>query len=239
MMTLGVIPARYGSSRFPGKPLAMIAGKSMIQRVYDQVKKSSLTEVVVATDDQRIFDVVKAFGGEVVMTREDHLNGTTRVAEVALEFPEAEIIINIQGDEPLIDPELIDRLVSAFDEETSMVSVKKKIVKSEEIDSPDCVKVVTTEDQRALYFSRSPIPFNRDNTTVDYYKHIGIYGYERQFLFHYIELPPTTLELTEKLEQLRVLENGFVIKMVETDREFIGVDRPEDVARVEQELERD
>ncbi len=239
MKTLGVIPARYGSSRFPGKPLAMIAGKSMIQRVYEQVAKSSLTEVVVATDDQRIFDAIKAFGGKAVMTREDHLNGTTRVAEVALQFPEAEIIVNIQGDEPLIDPDLINRLVNAFDSETSMVSVKKKIEKEEEITSPDCVKVVTTHDERALYFSRSTIPFNRDNEVVDYYKHIGIYGYERQFLFHYIELPPSPLELTEKLEQLRVLENGFVIKMVETDREFIGVDRPEDVARVEEELARD
>ncbi len=239
MKTLGVIPARYGSSRFPGKPLAMIAGKSMIQRVYEQVEKSALTEVVVATDDQRIIDAVKAFGGKAVMTREDHLNGTTRVAEVALLFPEAEIIVNIQGDEPLIDPELINRLVDAFDCETSMVSVKKKIEKEEEITSPDCVKVVTTQDERALYFSRSTIPFNRDDEAVDYYKHIGIYGYQRQFLFHYIELPPTPLELTEKLEQLRVLENGFVIKMVETDREFIGVDRPEDVARVEQELARD
>ncbi len=239
MKTLGVIPARYGSTRFPGKPLALIAGKSMIQRVYEQVKKSSLTNVVVATDDQRIVDAVTAFGGEVMMTRDDHPNGTCRVAEVAHAFPEAEIIVNIQGDEPLIDPELINRLVDAFEVEVPMVSVKKRITDEYEINSFDCVKVVTTDDQRALYFSRATIPHSRDGELVEYFKHIGIYGYERQFLFHYIEMPPAKLEEIEKLEQLRVLENGYVIKMVETDKDFIGVDRPEDIARVEKELSRD
>lgn len=239
MKTLGVIPARYGSTRFPGKPLALIAGKPMIQHVYEQVSKSSLDDVVVATDDLRIIDAVKSFGGEAMMTREDHPNGTCRVAEVALAYPEAELIINIQGDEPLIDPKLIDNLVNAFEPDVPMVSVKKQITSDEEINSPDCVKVVTTDDERALYFSRATIPFSRDGDKTDYYKHIGIYGYERQFLFHYIEMPPAKLEHVEKLEQLRVLENGYVIKMVETDMEFIGVDRPEDIARVEKELERD
>ncbi len=238
MKTLGVIPARYGSTRFPGKPLALIAGKPMIQHVYEQVVKSDLTDIVVATDDLRIVEAVHSFGGKAMMTREDHLNGTCRVAEVAHAFPEAEFIINIQGDEPLIDPELINRLIAAFAPEVPMVSVKRKISDPSDVSSPDCVKVVTTLDNRALYFSRSPIPFNRDNESTDYFKHIGIYGYERDFLFHYIELAPTPLELTEKLEQLRVLENGFVIVMVETDRDFIGVDRPEDIVRVEEELRR-
>lgn len=236
MKTLGVIPARYGSTRFPGKPLALIAGKPMIQHVYEQVSKSSLDDVVVATDDLRIVDAVTSFGGKAMMTREDHPNGTCRVAEVALAYPEAELIINIQGDEPLIDPQLINRLVDAFEPDVPMVSVKKKITDKDEINSPDCVKVVTTDDERALYFSRATIPFSRDGDEADYYKHIGIYGYERQFLFHYIEMPPAKLEHVEKLEQLRVLENGYVIKMVETDMEFIGVDRPEDIARVEKEL---
>ncbi len=236
MRTLGVIPARYGSTRFPGKPLALIAGKPMIQHVYEQVKKSNLATVVVATDDIRIVDAVHAFGGEVMLTRSDHPNGTCRVAEVAHTFPQAEIIINIQGDEPLIDPSLINRLIDAFEPEVPMVSVKKKITNPDEISSSDCVKVVTTNDDRALYFSRATIPHSRDGEEVDYYKHVGIYGYERQFLFHYIEIPPTALEEIEKLEQLRVLENGYVIKMVETDRDFIGVDRPEDIARVEEEM---
>lgn len=236
MKTLGVIPARYGSTRFPGKPLALIAGKPMIQHVYEQVSKSSLDDVVVATDDLRIVEAVTSFGGKAMMTREDHPNGTCRAAEVALAYPEAELIINIQGDEPLIDPQLIDDLVNAFEPDVPMVSVRKKITDDAEITSPDCVKVVTTDDHRALYFSRATIPFSRDGDTTDYYKHIGIYGYERQFLFRYIEMPPAKLEHVEKLEQLRVLENGYVIKMVETDMEFIGVDRPEDVARVEKEL---
>lgn len=234
--TLGVIPARYGSTRFPGKPLALIAGKPMIQHVYEQVVKSNLTDIIVATDDIRIVEAVEAFGGKAMMTRDDHINGTCRVAEVARAFPAAEFIINIQGDEPLIDPELINRLILAFTSEIPMVSVKRKICDQSEIHSSDCVKVVTAQDGRALYFSRSPIPFNRDNKEVDFYKHIGVYGYERNFLFHYIELAPTPLELVEQLEQLRVLENGFSIKMVETDRDFIGVDRPEDIARVEKEL---
>ncbi len=236
MNTLGVIPARYGSTRFPGKPLALIAGKPMIQHVYERVAKSNLTDVVVATDDIRIVETVQSFGGKAMMTREDHINGTCRVAEVAEAFPNAQFIINIQGDEPLIDPELINQLIDAFEPEVPMVSVKRKIGDPTEINSSDCVKVVTGNNNRAIYFSRSPIPFNRDNEPVDYFKHIGIYGYEREFLFRYIELEPTRLELTEKLEQLRVLENGFAIAMVETDRDFIGVDRPEDVARVEAEL---
>jgi len=239
MNTLGVIPARYGSTRFPGKPLALIAGKPMIQHVYERVAKSNLTDVVVATDDIRIIEAVKSFGGKVTMTREDHLNGTCRVAEVAELFPHAQFIVNIQGDEPLIDPNLINRLIEAFETGVPMVSVKRKISDISEINSPDCVKVVTSTENRAIYFSRSPIPFNRDSEHVVFYKHIGIYGYERNFLFRYITLEPTPLELTEKLEQLRVLENGYEITMVETDRDFIGVDRPEDIIRVEKELSRE
>lgn len=237
MKSLGVIPARYDSSRFPGKPCCIIAGKPMIQHVYERSLLSSLDTVIVATDDQRIFDTVESFGGQAIMTRADHLNGTTRVAEVAEQYEDMDIIVNIQGDEPLIEPTLITRLVQSFTPETVMASVRCKINSPEDITNPHCVKVVCDAMQQALYFSRSPIPYNHSDKSIDYWKHIGLYAYRRSFLFQYIDLRPTPLELAESLEQLRVLENGFPIMMVDTVHESIGVDTPEDVIRVEELLQ--
>ncbi len=232
-----VIPSRYGSSRFPGKPLAMIAGKPMIERVYEQVKRvDGIGKVVVATDDERIYDVVKQFGGEAVMTGECSC-GTERVYE-AVKKESCDIVINVQGDEPLIKAEMIRKLVSAFEEETVvMATLCKEIVAAVDIESSDIVKVTRDKKNDALYFSRHAIPFNRDcRNDVKYFKHIGIYGYTKEFLQTYVNLPRTPLEEAENLEQLRVLEHGYKIRVVETRFDSIGVDRPEDVLRVESEL---
>ena len=232
MKSLGVIPARYDSSRFPGKPLALILGKPMIQWVYEKAIKSNLDEVIIATDDNRIVKKIEEFGGKYLLTSKEHNNGTSRVAEVANTFSEYDLIINIQGDEPLISELLINNLLNNI-KDAPMISAMKRMDKAEEINSPDNVKVVCDNSNYALYFSRSPIPFDRDTIGTTYYKHIGIYGYNRNFLFKYIELNETPLEKIEKLEQLRVLENGYKIKMVETNDIFIGVDRPEDIQKVE------
>lgn len=234
-MIVGIIPARYDSSRFPGKPLIDLNGKSMIQRVYEQSKKSkTLDRVIVATDDQRIFDAVKEFGGEVEMTSKSHPSGTDRCQEISSRHPEFSIIINIQGDEPLIDPAEIDRLAN-------MISINKnveigtliKVMNADEIDDPNRVKVTISKKGKALYFSRSKIPFERsviDNHS--FFQHIGIYGYTQDALDQICQLKPSSLELIEGLEQLRWLENDFNIYTEKSDFQSIAIDSPEDVEKV-------
>jgi 3-deoxy-manno-octulosonate cytidylyltransferase (CMP-KDO synthetase) len=231
---LGVIPARYASTRFPGKPLAILAGKPLIQHVWERASQSKyLPRLVVATDDARIESAARAFGAEVVMTRSDHLSGTDRVAEAA-ESTDANIIVNIQGDEPLIDPDAIDAAILTLldDAQCQMASLKRRITDDSEIQNPNVVKVVTGGNGDALYFSRSPIPFQR-GPSAGYFKHIGLYIYRRKLLLAYSSLPVGPLEQAEKLEQLRALENGIPIRVAETSYDTIGVDTPEDLAAVE------
>ncbi|HEX2952052.1 MAG TPA: 3-deoxy-manno-octulosonate cytidylyltransferase [Armatimonadota bacterium] len=240
---VGIIPARYASTRFPGKPLADIAGRPMIQHVYDRVCRASLIdEVMVATDDQRIFDAVRRFGGEVIMTSPDHQTGTDRLAEVAKRLSAVEIIVNIQGDEPLIDPDAIDAVAAPLRDDPTIPMCSVMAPMPDAIRSWDAnvVKVVTDLQGFALYFSRAPIPSPREALTGPgpWKKHIGLYAYRRDFLLTLTELAPTPLEKLEKLEQLRVLENGYRIKMVErTEDSSIGVDTPEDLERVRAVLE--
>lgn len=235
---VAVIPSRYQSSRFPGKPLTMIAGKTMIQRVYEQVRKADgISRVVVATDDERIYSAVKHFTGEVVMTGNCSC-GTERVYE-AIKDDSCDIVINVQGDEPLIKPEMIDELIDAFEsDDVVMVTLCKEITEIADLKNPNIVKVVRDKNDNALYFSRYPIPFNRDNRCeVKYFKHIGIYGYQKDFLKEYVQTEKTPLELAENLEQLRVLESGYKIKVKETIYDSIGVDTLEDVFKIEKIME--
>lgn len=240
MEVLGVIPARYASTRFPGKPLTDIKGKSMIQRVYEQAKSSSLTDVIVATDDQRIFDHVQGFGGKVVMTAEHHQSGTDRCFEAYQQYDHPfEYIINIQGDEPFIRPEQIDLVASCFkNSRTQLATLIKKIETAEELFNVNSPKVVISKAQEALYFSRQPIPYCRNvpndiwHKQHTYYKHIGIYGYRADILEQITTLPASALELAESLEQLRWLENGFRITTAITEFETIGIDTPEDLERI-------
>lgn len=234
MKVLGIIPARYQSTRLPGKPLLTIGHKPMIQWVYERALTAHLIQdVLVATDDQRIFDAVKAFGGQVEMTSASHPTGTDRLAEVARRH-DADVIINIQGDEPLIQGEVIDSIVRPLldDPGLAMSTAKVRLTDPAQINEPSVVKVVTDESGNALYFSRSPIPYPRNGEDAQYYKHIGLYGYRRDFLLKYIELPQTPLERAESLEQLRALGHGYRIKVVEVAAETIGVDIPEDLERV-------
>ena len=231
---LGVIPARFASTRFPAKALARISGKSMLQHVFERASQARyLTSVVIATDDQRIYDEAKRFGAPVRMTRADHLSGTDRVAEVA-STDDAQIVVNIQGDEPLIDPAAIDAAVlSILDHpEIPMGTLKKRIEDPAEIDNPNVVKVVTNFAGDAIYFSRATIPYLRGNESLTRFKHIGLYVYRRDFLLSYSDLPVGPLEKAERLEQLRALENGYSIRVAETEYESIGVDTPEDFERV-------
>ena len=234
MKIICVIPARYASTRLPGKPLADIAGKPMIVRVYERALKAKIpSEVIVAVDDERVFKAVETAGGKVVMTKKDHPTGTDRLAEVAQKFPDVDVIINIQGDEPLIDPSVIDELAKQFidNPELNMATVKTPMQEDEK-NEPSNVKVITDKNGYALYFSRSLIPYPRNDMGVQVYKHIGIYGYKRDFLLQYATMQPTPLEQTESLEQLRALENGYKIKVIATDKHFVGVDTKEDLARV-------
>jgi len=234
MKFLCVIPARFASTRLPGKPLADIAGKPMIQRVYERAMQAKRPDsVLVATDDDRVFQAMKSCNGEVMMTAADHPTGTDRLAEVAAAYEDIDVIINVQGDEPLIDPGVIDSLAAAFDEDEDlqMATVMTKM-DDEEKNNPNNVKVVTDKKGYALYFSRSLIPYPRVDTGVATYKHIGIYAYKRAFLLDYAKMEPTILEQTESLEQLRVLENGYKIKVIETDCKFVGVDTAEDLEKV-------
>ncbi|MEC8739613.1 MAG: 3-deoxy-manno-octulosonate cytidylyltransferase [Bacteroidota bacterium] len=252
MKSLLVIPARYSSSRFPGKPLASIAGKPMIQRVYEQSKKSKATRVIVATDDLRIYDAVLEFGGEAMMTSNKHKTGTERCAEV-LEQLENEgkifdIMINVQGDEPLIQPNELDRMIDFFSQNntTEILTLVKKITNIEELYSPNVVKVVGTvfheNNADALYFSRQAIPSIRDLNKEEwlekhtYYKHIGIYAFQASIVPELIEIPSSPLENAENLEQLRWIQDHFVISLLQTDYESRGVDTPDDVLKVEQLL---
>jgi 3-deoxy-manno-octulosonate cytidylyltransferase (CMP-KDO synthetase) len=236
---LGIIPARYASTRFPGKPLAILAGKSIVQNVYEQCRLSkSLESVIVATDDQRIFDHVKSFGGEVLMTNPNHPSGTDRCAEVMTElhgFEKYDYAINIQGDEPFIDPALIDDLCAVLDFKTEIATAVKQINQLEDLDNPNVVKAVLTMRKQALYFSRQAIPYVRDVPksewlqNADFFKHIGIYAFRSDILNQIMKLPVNVLEQTEKLEQLRWLGYGYRIQTVVTNYEGIGIDTPEDL----------
>ena len=235
MQVLCVIPARYASTRLPGKPLKDIAGKPMICRVYEraaQAKRVSAT--LVATDDERIKTAVEEHGGQAMMTRNDHPTGTDRLAEVAAAHTEADLIIHVQGDEPLIDPGLIDELAAAFDDDADlqMATVMTEITDPEEQKNPNNVKVVTDQNGYALYFSRSLMPYPRHEGKSPVYKHIGIYAYRRDFLLRFAKMPQTPLEQAESLEQLRALENGYRIRVIKTNARFVGVDTAEDLARV-------
>lgn len=240
MATLGIIPARFASTRFPGKPLIDINGKSMIQRVYEQACSSlSLDKVVIATDDERIVNEVKRFGGEYALTRSDHQTGTDRCAEVARMFPGYEVIINIQGDEPYIDPIQIDLLSTCFqDPEVKLATLVKEIHDEEELFNQNIPKVVLNSAQQAIYFSRHTIPFLRNREPKEwlkahqYYKHIGIYGYTVETLLQITLLKPSSLELAESLEQLRWIENGYQIQTRVTDLESIAVDTPADLEKI-------
>lgn len=234
MKFLGVIPARYSSTRFPGKPLELINGKSMIEWVYKRTIKSDLDKVIVATDDERIYNEVISFGGEAILTSKEHETGTDRIAEVSTKYPEYEVIINIQGDEPLIEKNMINSLIDPFieDADLKMATLKFKLDNIEDINNPNIVKVITDNNNYAIYFSRSPIPYPRHMDMGNYYKHIGIYAYEREFLLGYSKLKQTPLEISESLEQLRVLENGYKIKVIETKNKIIGVDTKEDLEKL-------
>ena len=245
--TLGVIPSRYGAQRFPGKPLATIAGKTLIQRVYEQAAKAKrLDKVIVATDDTRILEAVEGFGGDAMLTSPDCATGTDRVAEVARAY-ECDLVLNIQGDEPLMRPEMIDQLVDGMqaDPKCVMGTLARKLEAAANLDNPNVVKVALAQNGNALYFSRSRVPFVREARTGDpqewlklakFYKHLGIYAFRREFLLKFVQLPQSELEKTEMLEQLRALENGFSIKVLVTPHDSIGVDRPEDVILVEEIL---
>jgi 3-deoxy-manno-octulosonate cytidylyltransferase (CMP-KDO synthetase) len=243
MRILGIIPARYASTRFPGKPLALIAGKPLIQRVVERCQKAkSLSEVVVATDDPRIAEVARQFC-RVEMTREDHPSGSDRIAEVALRC-ECDAVVNIQGDEPLIDPAVINAVGGALARD-EMSTAAAPIRNPNEYDNPNVVKVVVNAAGRALYFSRRTIPYLREAASrsvneqlaaFPFLKHLGIYGYRRETLLRLVKFPMSPLEQAEKLEQLRALENGIQIAVVKVDYDSIGVDVPADVARVEELL---
>jgi 3-deoxy-manno-octulosonate cytidylyltransferase (CMP-KDO synthetase) len=236
-----VIPSRYGSTRLPGKPLVSIAGKPMVQHVYERAKNSQTAQrVIVATDDQRIVEVVKAFGGEARMTRGDHRTGTERIAEVAA-HEQGDVFVNVQGDEPLIDPVAIDTAVAALMEEPAaqIATVATSIRHAGDIMDPNVVKTVLDFDSNGLYFSRAPIPWVRDTQQkihVKYWKHLGLYVFQRDALLEYPTLPQGELEKIEQLEQLRWLENGWKIRVAEVEHDAVSVDMPEDVARVEKLL---
>ena len=238
---LVVIPARHASVRFPGKPLASIAGRPMIQHVVERARQAvTATRVVIATDDDRIVQAAKAFGGEAILTRGDHRTGTDRVAEVAA-HTQADIYVNVQGDEPLVDPGTIDALANAMleDDQIAIATPITAIVHKNDIVDPNVVKAVLDFDGNALYFSRAPIPWVRDtgaHVMARHWKHIGIYAFRRAALLEFPTLPPGDLEHIEQLEQLRWLENGFRIRAVETEYDAVSVDVPADIERVEKIL---
>jgi len=240
MKILGIITARYASSRFPGKPLVDMLGQTMIQRVYNQVKKSKrLSQVVVATDDKRIYDHILSFGGNAVMTGENHPSGTDRCYEALKKSNDKfDFAINIQGDEPFIDPNQIDLLCSSITEKTELATLIQKIATLEQLNSPGEAKVVINHLQEAIYFSRSPIPFVQKAEQKDwlskttFYRHVGLYAYRSDILERITQLSPSLLEKAESLEQLRWIENGFKIKTVETEmEESICIDTPEDLEK--------
>ncbi len=236
MRTIGIIPVRYQSTRFPGKPLIEIAGKTMVQRVYEQASKATtLSEIIVATDDQRIFDVVEAFGGKVVMTSSTHQSGTDRCAEVANHHQDIAAIINIQGDEPFLDPSQVDLVANLLlKQEVEIATLARKIDSTTDLINPNNVKVVLQKSGKALYFSRSPIPYNRSIPQEEwikkstYFKHIGVYGFKTPTLLEIAQLSRSPLEKAELLEQLRWMEHGLPIHVALTDTPSFGIDTPED-----------
>ena len=240
---MAIIPARYASTRFPGKPLAVLGGKTVIQRVYEQVS-SVLDEVYVATDDQRIYDCVTGFGGRAVMTREDHKSGTDRIEEAVEKIhSSADVIINVQGDEPFIQPSQIKTLMSLFDDPDTQIGTLGKLFESiEAVENPNSPKIVTDNRGFALYFSRSVIPYIRGKERKEWFgeypflKHLGIYAYRRKVLKEVTLLPQSSLEKAESLEQLRWLQNGYRIRVGLTDVETVGIDTPEDLQRAEEFL---
>lgn len=235
MKAAAIIPARLGSTRFPEKPLAMLGGKCLITRVWEAVVATELfDEVIVATDSKRILDVVLAAGGKAQMTSSEHPSGSDRVAEVASGL-EADIIVNVQGDEPFITADVLKPLLDSFrDDAVQMASLMTPILDAEQLDDPGIVKVVTDAAGKALYFSRSLIPFDRDGSSgYNYMRHIGVYAWRRETLLSFVSLGMGKLERVEKLEQLRALENGIAIRMVETDYQGIGIDTPEDLEKAE------
>jgi 3-deoxy-manno-octulosonate cytidylyltransferase (CMP-KDO synthetase) len=240
---IAVIPARYGSSRLPGKPLMPLAGQPMIQRVYERAKNAKkVDQVIVATDDQRILQAVEAFRGEARMTRGDHRTGTERVAEIAAHV-DGDIFVNVQGDEPLLDPDAIDTVVGALldDPQASVATVATVIKTRPDIMDPNVVKTVLDFEENALYFSRAPIPWVRDTASkiqVRHLKHLGLYAFRKDALLEFPTLPQGELERIEQLEQLRWLENGWKIHVAEVEHDAISVDVPEDVTRVEALLQK-
>lgn len=230
----GIIPVRYNAVRFPGKPLAPILGKPMIQWVYEGAKKSKLLKrIVIATDDKRILKAAEEFGAEAVLTSAEHESGTERVAEAAAQL-DADIIVNIQGDEPLVDGEMLDALAIVLDDPSvPMATLMAKVTDMALLQDSHVVKVVTDKNGFALYFSRAPLPYQAPD---HFFQHIGIYGYRKDFLMNFHRLPASRLERIEKLEQLRVLENGLPIQMIEIPRPTLSVDTPQDIIKVEKFL---
>jgi 3-deoxy-manno-octulosonate cytidylyltransferase (CMP-KDO synthetase) len=232
-----IIPARYASTRFPGKPLALIHGKPMIQHVFEAAASSSANQVYVATDDERIANCVNSFGGQAIMTSPTLPSGTDRCGAAArqLNLPDNDVIINVQGDEPFITKDIINLLIHQFDNpNTEIATLTSLITKAEEINDPNKVKLVFDKNHKAIYFSRYTIPYlrNPEQFTPQYYKHIGIYGYKHQVLQQLIQLPESDLEKSEKLEQLRWIENGYSIHVAECQYEGIGIDTPEDLRQL-------
>jgi 3-deoxy-manno-octulosonate cytidylyltransferase (CMP-KDO synthetase) len=232
---LGVIPARFHSTRFPGKPLTMIHGRPMIQWIYEAARKSTLlARLIVATEDERVFQAARNFGAEALMTSPDHQSGTDRAAEVAGQF-DFPIIVNIQGDEPLLKGGMVDALITALqDESVRMASLMTRTTDLNSLQDPDTVKVVVDDRNFALYFSRSVIPFEAKDF---FFRHIGLYGYRREFLLEFCRMPQSRLEKIERLEQLRALESGVRIKMIEIDFPTLSVDSPQDIIKVERVLQ--
>jgi len=238
---LVVIPARVGSTRLPGKPLIKINGKPLIQYAYEGCLQSKLADkVIVASDSDEILECVKGFGGEAIMTSPDHKTGSDRVAEVAEKMPEYNIVVNVQGDNPFVNGELVDTLAKPLieDSKIEMTSLKSRITNKGELINPSVSKVVTDKNNFALYYSRSVIPHSRDNMNTTCYKNKGMYGFKRDFLLKYVKLPQGDLEKAESLEQLRALENGIKIYVAETNIETFDVNVPEDVEVVEEELKK-
>lgn len=232
-----IIPARYASTRFPGKPLHLIAGKPLIQHVWERCRQcKNVGEIVVATDDDRIADAARAFGAAVCMTSPDHQSGTDRIAEAARSLPNATHVINVQGDEPLISPALVEELAARMttDPGIGMITAVHPLHDAALLDNPNIVKCVLTRDGRALYFSRSRIPYPRStHPSLTHWRHMGIYGFSRTFLEQFVSWEPSPLEITEALEQLRALENGAAIHVVITDHDSPGIDTPEQAQEVE------
>jgi 3-deoxy-manno-octulosonate cytidylyltransferase (CMP-KDO synthetase) len=234
---IGIIPARWASSRFPGKPLHPLLGKPLLQHVFERATLcTELDELVIATDDDRIAALCERIGAKVIQTRSDHPSGTDRIAEAAEKCEAATHVINIQGDEPLLEPELVDTLARELRNncDIPMITAGSSLDNPELIADPNIVKLVIDRNQNALYFSRSPIPFRRSDTpSLPTYRHLGIYGYQVDFLKHFITLPPSSLEIAEGLEQLRALENGALIRVHLTEHEAIGLDSPDQIPLIE------